>query len=444
MEKSATRKRFIFIPIALMLFALFFGAGNLIFPASLGQKSGTALNASMTGFLLTAAGLPLICLIAIALSKSKDLFIITKKIHPAFGYGFTTILYLTIGPLFAIPRTGTVSYNIGVLPLLSQNSTGYLALFLALFFALSLWLALDAQKLVNRIGGIMTPVLLTFLLILIFLSLYAPLGYIQAPVSPYDTRAFLNGFLSGYETMDALASLVFGSIVIESIRKYGSGAHQHLTHLTSGIGLFAVLLLGIIYIFIAHMGGQTTAVLGISENGAPILSYVAQHYLGNWGNVLLAVIVFLACLTTSIGLLSACARYFNQICPRISYKHYLYIFTGIAFAIGILGLEAILTASVYLLLFLYPVTIILSLLLLAQKIKPVSTITYLSTLGAVTLTSLISVLDKNLAFIPSALSSVLHWIPYYESGFLWLPAGIAGFIAGLIYEKIKKQNPIIL
>lgn len=216
--------------IGFMLFALFFGAGNMIYPPELGQYAGQNVWKAMGGFLLTGVGLPLLGIIAIALT-GRDAKGLADKAHPAFGTAFTVILYLSIGPLFAIPRTGTVSYEIGALPFLAGVPAWLsLLLFTLAFFGITYYLALNPTKIVDRVGKVLTPIKFTIILIIIVKAILTPMGVIGTPDVSYSNGSFFKGFLEGYKTMDALASIVFGVVVINAIKGRGvtSKKHSHL------------------------------------------------------------------------------------------------------------------------------------------------------------------------------------------------------------------------
>ena len=221
-----------FIPIGLMLFALFFGAGNLIFPASMGQAAGDNVWWALLGFCITGVGLPLIAVMAIGYSGEFSLQHVAKRIHPAFAVFYTVVCYMSIGPCFAVPRTGTVSYEIAVRPFLSEeNASIGLPIFLAIFFIVSGWFAATPSKLVDRIGKFLTPALVLTIVIFIVQSFITPLGVPQTPAAPYATpfKAVVQGILDGYNTLDAIAALVFASLVIKAVQATGFSAPSEVT-----------------------------------------------------------------------------------------------------------------------------------------------------------------------------------------------------------------------
>ena len=255
MDNQANLNNRAYIAIGLMLFALFFGAGNLIFPAALGQQAGENVWWAIFGFIITGVGLPLLGVMAMGYSGSKDVQALAGRVHPVYGFIYTVLLYLSIGPAFAIPRTGTVSYEIAVRPFLSGGGSEVAqGIFLIIFFAVTLWLAITPAKLVDRIGKVLTPLLLLTICILIFKSLVTPMGDYMPPTEAYATPgvAVLQGFLDGYNTLDALASLVFAILVVQFVTLSGASSKEQITAATFKAGIIAVACLGFVYIFIAN------------------------------------------------------------------------------------------------------------------------------------------------------------------------------------------------
>lgn len=276
---------------------------------------------------------------------------------PLYGILFSCALYLTIGPFFAIPRTATVSYEIAISHFLPADARDLgLYGFVFLFFLLSWYLSISPSKLVPRIGKCITPMLLSFLFILIAASLFLPMGSWQAPSPAYDTpvKAFSSALLEGYNTMDCLAGLVFGVIVVESIRLYGLSSNREIAGAALKSGLISTFFMFLIYAALCTLGASSVSVLGHVENGAPVLVGAASFYFGPMGSLLLGFIVILACLTTSIGLIASCAAYFHTLLPRFSHKAWATFFTVLSFAIALFGLSAIIKGAIPVLLFLYP------------------------------------------------------------------------------------------
>ena len=231
------------IAIGLMLFALWFGAGNLIFPASMGQAAGTNVWYAVGGFVITGVGLPLLGVLAMGYSGCSNLQELTNRIDKRYAIFFTVISYLAIGPAFAIPRTGTVSYEIAVRPLLNNGgSDPIMWAFLVVFFIITWWLSISPAKLVDRIGKILTPALLLTILALIVKSLVTPMGVPQAPLAKYATgvMALSQGAIDGYNTLDAIAAFVFAILVIEFVKEDGATTKEEVTHEVFKAGGLAV------------------------------------------------------------------------------------------------------------------------------------------------------------------------------------------------------------
>lgn len=436
-----------YLAIGVMLFALFFGAGNLIFPAQLGQAAGTNLWPAVIGFLITGVGLPLLGILAMGYSGSKDLHELASRVNPVYAVLFTSLLYLTIGPFFAAPRTGAVAFEIAIGPHLTSDST-QLALFLftLIFFAISLFFSLNPAKLVDNVGKLLAPGIVLLLAVLLVMVIVKPMGTVQEPLEAYSNSAFTTGFLEGYNTMDALASLVFGIIVINAIRAMGITSRKEILRATSRTGMIAILLLGLIYIGIAYLGSTSVETFGIFKSGGQVLSSAADYYFGSFGAILLGVVIILACLTTNIGLMAACAEYFHRLMPRFSYKTLVVFFTTITFIIANFGLTNIITYSVPVLMFLYPLAIVLMMLTFLSSLFNHSRMVYVATIAV---TFVISIFDgiktlyqsleiEDYGFFQPIINFYEDTLPFYSQGLGWLvPALVVLVITGILSRFIK-------
>ena len=428
--------------IGVMLFALFFGAGNLIFPASLGQNAGTQVWIAVIGFLLTGVGLPFLGTLAMGFSGTKNLQELSSRVHPVFAIIFTSLLYLTIGPFFALPRTGAVSFEIGIQPFISQDYTQIgLLVFTIVFFGLTLLLSLNPPKMVDNVGKYLSPGIIIGLLFLLVFVIIKPMGSFQEPQANYATNAFMMGFTEGYNTMDALASLVFGIIVIQAIRSMGVTSTKGILVATAKSGGIAILFLGLIYAGIAYLGATSVSLYGIFENGGPVLSAASGHYFGSFGAVLLSVIIFLACLTTSIGLTTACGEYFHMLMPKISYKAFVIFFSVFTCIISNFGLSNIITYSIPVLMLLYPLAIVLIFLTFLSPLFGHGRVVYVSVMFV---TFLISIVDGLKALCDSLGIEYYSWLqpivklfenvlPFYKQGLGWLiPFIVVTLVTGVI------------
>ncbi len=434
------------LAVGLMLFALFFGAGNLIFPAQLGQESGHNIFLALSGFLLTGAGLPLLGVAAIGYSKTGSVRELASRAHPIFGLLFAMALYLTIGPFFALPRTATVAFETGVVPLANVTDSSRpitLLIFTIVFFSVSLWLSLSPGQLVNRIGKVLTPMLLVSILLLVIYGMMNPMGELQNAEGAYQKIPMITGFIAGYNTMDALASLVFGIIVIQAIdaNNKNSADHQRVSMRgTIFAGLIAAIALALVYGFIAHLGASSVQELGHLNNGAAILAGIAKHYFGTYGSLLMAAIVILACLTTSVGLICACSNFFQTLMPRIPYRNFVIVFSVFSCIVANRGLNEIITYSIPVLMLLYPLTIVLIFLTFLVPLFKGARITYFT---AILFTLPISLLDgyKAIFGMNDALSQFLgKTLPLYDIGLGWIAPALVGFVIGIGLSKAFPDN----
>lgn len=421
--------------VGLMLFALFFGAGNLIFPAFLGQQAGSNWLSAMSGFLLTGAGLPLLGVIAIGYSGSRDVQDLASRVTPWYGVAFAAVLYLAIGPLFATPRTATVTFEIGVTPFIGpEHKTMALAIFSAFFFGVTYWLSISPGKLVDRIGKVLTPALLATIAVLVGYAAFNPMGELQAAQGGFADRPFVTGVLEGYQTMDALASLVFAIIVIDAARALGVRNRAQLLATTTVAGAVAAACLAVVYLLIGYMGATSVAGLGLQENGAAVLSKTAQHYFGMGGNVLLSAIVFLACLSTAVGLIISCSEYFNRLLPAISYKTFVVIFTLVSMAFANKGLSGIISISVPVLMLLYPLTVVIILLAFLNNWFGGSRVVYVCTIFATLIVGVLDAWKAAFSFAPETAALINSIFPLYDIGMGWLLPATAGFVLGLVLK----------
>ena len=441
---NATHKRSAFVATGLMLFALFFGAGNLIYPPTMGQQAGSSIFSAIAGFLLTGVGLPLMGVLAIAFTSSRDIQELASRVSRWYGVAYAVALYLAIGPLFAAPRTATVSFDIGIKPFLGEaGQQMWLAGFAVLFFGLTFWLSISPSKLVDRVGKVLTPALLVSIAILVGYAAINPMAPLQPPTGEYVTHPVVKGLIEGYGTMDALASLVFAIIVIDAVRGMGFTARAEVLYLTSRAGFVAVAFLAVVYAFVAYMGATSTGQIGMQENGAAVLALSAQHYFGAPGNILLAVIVILACLSTSVGLITACGEYFNRLVPAVSYRAWIILFTLVSLALSNMGLSSIIKLSVPALMLLYPLTVVLLLLAFLNNLFGGRQIVYAcAILGTLPVALVDGWRTAHGMFegAPDGLVMQLDaWLkgalPLYTQGLGWVVPAAAGFVVGLLLAR---------
>ena len=446
MDKKLSNKEYIYI--GSMLFGLFFGAGNLIFPVHMGQLAGQNLLPAILGFIVTAVGLPFLGIVAMGLSGKESLLEMASKVHPKYGVFFTAALYLTIGPFFATPRTATVSFEAAFAPYLDPSMTKMtLFLFSLLFFAAVLWFSLKPSEILKWVGKVLNPIFLVFLSILILFGFFAPMGTAsEIPVdASYQTGAFFKGFLEGYNTMDALASLAFGIIVVTTIQGLGVTKTTTIAKDTIKSGTISMLLMAVIYGSLVYLGATSRGIFEISDNGGIALAQISNEYFGIFGAVLFAVIITVACLKTAIGLITAISETFVHMFPgSLDYKKYVYLFTAISFGLANLGLSQIIAFSIPVLMFLYPLAITLIFLSIMSSLFNDRMIVYQMT----TLFTLPFATVDFLKALPQGikdavgLNGVIAWtdsaIPLSDIGMGWLIPSLIGFAIGLAVSKYNK------
>lgn len=426
------------------LFGMFFGAGNLIFPVHLGQLAGDKFLGATIGFIITAVSIPILAVAAIGITHSSGLFALSSNVSKKFAYFFTCLLYLTIGPLFAIPRCATTSYTIGVAPFFREDKNLYLLIFSAIFFALVLYFSLKPKGITIWIGKIINPIFLIFFFILIFFAIKdtgTPISNVSA-IDSYTSNSLFNGFIEGYGTMDAIAGLAFGIVVINIIKQMGINDDSDVAKEVIKSGLITGLLMAIIYVLTIIIGAKSRNIFEISSNGGIALAQIANYYLKDFGSIALCITITFACLKTSIGLVTSCAETFEKLFnDRISYKVWAIIFTLLSFIISNFGLNSIITYSIPVLMFIYPIAIVLTLLALFSKKFNNRKEVYIYTISFTIFAAIFDLLKT----LPADLINLLNlnifidlankYFPFYSLGLGFVVPSIIGLCIGLYVSK---------
>lgn len=441
------------VVIASMLFGLFFGAGNLIFPIRMGQLAGANMWVAFLGLLITGVGLPLLGVASIGISRSDGLIELSGKVSRGYSIFFTCALYLTIGPFFAIPRCGAVSFTIGMQNMLGEGAytSGVLVVFSLLFFLAVLVLSLNPGEILTWVGKVLTPLFLIFLGALVAAALIHPMGSISEMTASggYATSPFVTGFLEGYNTMDALASLAFGIVVITVIRDLGVKEPGAVAAHTVKAGVFSCLFMGLIYLAVAVVGAQTGILYADCKDGGEIFARVAEHYFGKPGAILLAIMVTFACMKTAVGLVTSCAETFTKMFPKaFSYRVWVVIFCLVSFLFANLGLDAIIAYSIPVLMFLYPLAITLILLGLFGNLFHHSRVVY----GFVTGFTLFAAIFDLLGALPADTIALLHvqpvidfakaYLPLYTNGLGWVVPAAVGTVVGIVVMLLTDKKKV--
>lgn len=413
------------------LFAMFFGAGNLIFPPSLGIAMGKDWFWAGIGFLLTGVGLPLLGVLAFTkVGRLEDFSI---KVSPRFNTLYCTILVLVIGPLFAIPRTGSTTFEMGILPSFPNTDPFLLSIISSIiFFGITFLVVIRESKLTDIIGKFITPVLLLTLAAIAFFGITGDIG---TAVDKKVTGVFAQGFVNGYQTMDALASVLFGLIIVTGLEGKGITKEKEQRYFLAGSAFIAALGLGLIYFCLMFLGSKVSGA-GTFETTSAAL-YLAEVTLGSIGKIAFGICVATACFTTAVGLVAISADWFARFTP-ISYNMWAFIISVFSGVLALGGVDTIIKFSIPVLCILYPVTIILILLnIFGVKNTLVFKVATYTTL----VTIIIEVGAQTLGL--TGVSELLKKIPLADVGFVWIIPCIAGMIIAYIITQIRnnaKQN----
>ena len=416
--------------LASCLFSMFFGAGNLIFPPFLGQNAGEQTPMALLGFLITAVVLPVLAVVVVA--RFDGLEKLGGQVGRKFGLVFALLVYVSLGPGLAIPRAASVPFEMSVAPYLSEDApvAALRVAYSLVFFALSLWLCLTPRKLMDWLGYVLTPSLL-FLLVFLFISfLVRGQTAVAAPQGDNATGAFAKGFVEGYQTMDALAGLNFGLVVVTTLGSFGVTQKKEQLRSTLHCGVLAGLLLAVIYAMLSYMGMASSGVYEVQDNGAWTLRCIVYQLFGEPGAILMAAIFTLACLTTCVGLINSISAYFHRLWGKVSYRTWVYLITIFSFLVCNLGLNTILSISVPVLTATYPIATALILLGLSHRFWEGNRLVYPVTVGLISVISVITAADQQGLSIP-----LLRWLPGYAAGFGWLLPGLIALGVSLLLGK---------
>ncbi|QNE89993.1 branched-chain amino acid transport system II carrier protein [Corynebacterium incognita] len=423
---------------SLMVFSMFFGAGNLIFPPEVGVGAGTNFWPGIVGFLIAGVALPVIAIIAVAISGFgvRDL---ANRGGALFGVVFSALVYLSIGVFYALPRTGAVSMEIAITPLTGLDSTLASFIFNLLFFGVSLALCWAPNAIPDTLGKFLTPALVALLAILITLTMFRFERVPAAPAEDYAESPAVTGLLNGYLTMDALAGLAFGIVIISSLRSKGFKPGPTLVRSTIITGTIAGVLLAAIYLGLALIG-QTIPDAGRFDGGAALLAEAAHRALGTPGQLALAAIVILACLTTAVGLISATSEFFHELVPAVSYHAWATIFAVGSIAMATQGLSQVLAIAAPVISFLYPPAITLMILSIIEPLFRRQFSFHWTYRVAIWVAVVWSAISVTVSLGAEALAPVVAWAPGQSNDVGWALPTIAAALVGLALDFATRNS----
>lgn len=425
-NKSMTKDSFI---IGFALFAIFFGAGNLIFPPAIGMVSGSNWFVAMLGLIATGIALPILAIIAVSNSDGK-FEILTKPISPWFYKAFNMFVMLGIGTAITIPRTAATTYEMGIQPLFPSVP---ISVTIVMFFVLVFYFANDKNNVMDKIGKFLTPVLLLILLTIIFKGIFAP---IAEPIDTGLVNSFSNAFIEAYQTGDLLTGLLFATVFISMIVVRGYEDDLAKKKITLNSSIIAGILLIIVYGGLLYIGATASSLFPQNIEKTALLIGLVDNLLGSFGVTGLATSVALACLSTAIGLTASVADFMAHFTKdKISYRNSVLFVCIIGSFIGIMGVEKIINLAGPMFLAVYPVSILLTFLGLFRKHIPNPG----AYRGSVVATLIISLLESLsvIGISRQSINNMLSLIPLGNMGFAWLLPAVIGFVLGAILYKIS-------
>lgn len=420
-----------FFAVSLTLFAMFFGAGNFIFPPMVGIQSGDNFFVAILFFCATAVLLPVFGVAGLA--RSTDLQTLTKRVDNWFSPVFVTLIYLAIAPGIAIPRASNLPFEVAIKPFINSDAMAWvLAIYSLVYFMLNAVVCINSNKIVDIIGKILTPILLIIVGVFFIFALINPIGDFGTASAEYASHPISTAFVAGYQTMDTLAALVFGIIVAQALMNFGVKDENKLSSLTIKAGFFAGSMLMIVYIMLGYIGAMSASQFGSVQNGAELLSNISAYYFGDFSRVILGIALFLACFTTTVGLISSISAYFVTF-TKISYKAWVAIWCVISFVIANFGLNFILQYSVPILIALYPIAIVLVFLSLINPVINANRLIYRSCVYTAGIIGIIDALEQAGISIP-VITDLAKKLPFYSQNLGWvLPVIFAFAISYIIY-----------
>ncbi|MGV0326760.1 branched-chain amino acid transport system II carrier protein [Corynebacterium confusum] len=422
---------------ALMLFSMFFGAGNLIFPPMVGVSSGTNFWPAVLGFLAAGVLLPVLAVVAVSLSgrSVRDL-----GAHGGawFGVAFSAMAYLAIGAFYALPRTGAVSMETAITPLLGWEGTAANGIFNAVFFLIALALSWKPNSIMDTLGKFLTPALVALLALLIILATTANPRNPGVPTEDYSSSPMVTGLFEGYNTMDAIAGLAFSIVIVGSLRSKGFKSTKSLMGGTITAALVAGGLLAAIYLGLAWLA-QTLPNGQDYESGAVLLADSANMTMGTVGQAVFSAIVLLACMTTAVGLITACSAFFEMLVPKTTYRFWAVVFTALSILLAFQGLDTVLSVAVPFITFLYPPAITLIFITLLQPLVKKAVTFYwgyrLSLWVSVLWSALTVIADLGWA---SALEPMLNLSPGQALSLGWVVPTAITFVVGAVIDALVR------
>lgn len=426
--------------VGLMLFSMFFGAGNLVFPPMLGIESGENFAPAIIGFILTGVLLPTLTIVAVAVSGTgvREL---ASHAGEVFGLIFAIVVYLSIGSLYGVPRAAAIGYELGVESSFNLSGIGWRALSTGIFFFVVFAIVLFPGKVSDTLGKFLTPILLILIAVLVTVSIATLNGHGMPAKDDYASSPLIDGILEGYFTMDSIAALAFAIIVVTSFSVSGITEHKKVIKYSSISAIMAGSFLFIVYLALGIMGTKMPNKNSYSD-GAGVLAKASQLSLGTVGDAVFSGVVLLACLTTAVGLITASGSFFHDLVSMISYRWWATLFTIVGFVIANLGLETILQISGPIISLIYPPAIALIAVTFIHMLvgKLDIPLTYRAAVTIALIFSAIDVLRQLFGEAIAPVEQALSFIPLFAEGLGWVVPTAIGIVIALAIDRGRKKS----
>lgn len=414
--------------LGFMTFAMYLGAGNLIFPPFLGYQAGENFLSGMSGFLLTGVGLPAMALVIVAIVNGSDK--LTAALPKPLATSFWVMVFIVIGPAFVIPRAITVAYQFSFAPIFGDAA---LIPFTLVFCAVTILFALYPGKLIDNLGKILTPALMAILVIMSVTALIYPAGELTQASGAYVNSAFAEGLTQGYMTMDALGSIGFGWIIFRAIRSMGVDCPKATAKYTLIAALMYAVAMAFVYISLAYIGSTSTYLGSEFTNGGDILTAFTFNHFGAFGSLLLGAVMVLACLTTAIGVTTAGSEFYDNTFSKVSYKGCVVTTMILAGLVANVGLEQLLAITLPAVVALHPVAIALMLMAPVRN-KMSQTMIVVTAFTALVFGCLdaLHILGKMPELMDQWMSGNM---PLYNEFASWIVPSVIMAIVGLVFSR---------
>lgn len=442
-EKTGKNKFLHLLVVSSLIFGMFFGSGNLIFPVHLGQLAGNNWLSAAFGFAISGSLFPLLAILAVVVTKSDGLYDLARPVGKFYAALFLVLVHLTIGPFFGTPRTAAMAFEMAAKTFLpTKFDTVGMFLFTALFFGLAYTLTVHQNNLLKYVGKYLNTIFLVLLAIVFVVAFLKPMGGLNhMPTQAYQTNSTVSGLLEGYNTIDAVALLALSVTFVHAAKALGY-KDRELSSLTAKAGSLSIGLEVLVYFGLVLLGAFSLNKMNLSANGGDALSSIVNYYFGNFGAAFLGVLVTLGVFTTAMGLVASFSQDFHKLFPKVSYLAWLRTTTVLSFVVANAGLDNIIAWSLPVLMLLYPLSLALILVSLTVHSKPYAGVVYKMTISFTVLPAVFDLLNAspaavtNLNFVKTILAAYHQYIPFASLGLGWIVPTFVGFFLGLLLGKL--------